>query len=507
MSEQWIQWLTRAVVLTPLLTFALLGVTLLAGARPSERLTAWLVRASQLITLGSISALIFDQWSAGIVSREVHISTWFRAGHYTVPIGALLDPLSLMMGGLTCVIAGLIGHFSVNYLHREPGYHRFFLMLLLFQFGMLMLVLGDSFDLLFVGWELVGLTSVLLIAFFFERTGPTAAGLRALITYRAADIGLLFGAVLVHQLGHSAEFSVLFGEHAFLSSTSTLTSGGATVVSLFLILACLGKSAQFPLGNWLPRAMEGPTPSSALFYGALSVHAGVYLMLRSAPLLQQSLIASAALVIVGGTTAVYANLVHGVQADAKGAIGYATMTQAGLMFVAIGLGFYRLAMVHLVGHAILRAYQILRTPSALKDMQMVRATHKGQIEHPSAPLDWMLPPRVRDALYRSAVERFHVDTILERWIVRPVLGFARGAEALERRLSGFVSGQGPKAPPPAASWTAPRGPNLLPSLANTAAVGNPISSPAPSLHAATIAAPTPTPSAHAAQIPASQGGR
>jgi NADH-quinone oxidoreductase subunit L len=469
MNESWIPWLARIVVLTPLLSFAFLGTLMLSGFKPSERATASIVRVAQIITLGAMALLIIDHIAFDPPVREVHIATWFHAGEYHLPVGALLDTLSMVMAGLTCVISSLIGHFSVNYLHREPGFQRFFLMMLLFQFGMLMLVMSDSFDLLFVGWELVGLTSVMLIAFFFERTGPSQAALRAQITYRSADIGLLFGTVLVHQLAHSAEFSAVFP-----GGVSVLSPDGATVVSLFLILACLGKSAQFPLGNWLPRAMEGPTPSSALFYGALSVHAGVYLMLRVSPLLDQSPVASAVLILIGTSTAIYANLVHGVQPDAKGAIGYATMTQAGLMFVAIGFGFYTLALIHLTGHAILRTYQILRSPSALRDMQMVRATHYGNIEHPNTPLDWMLPTRFRDSLYHGAVERFHVDTLLERWVVSPVLRFADITESLERRLSGLFRPRDPSALPPSSPRSSyPRAPELQSSLSNLSPIATP----------------------------------
>jgi hypothetical protein len=195
----------------------------------------------------------------------------------------------------------------------------------------------------------------------------------------------------------------------------------------------MGKSAQAPLGEWLPRAMEGPTPSSALFYGALSVHAGVYLLLRSAPLLEQAPLVAAAVVVVGAVTAVYANLVQSVQADVKGALGYATMTQAGLMFVAVGLGLYTLATVHLVGHALLRAAQLLRSPSALWEMQRVRATHGGVLVSPQTPLDALLPRAARDGLYRVALDRFYADALVARLVMEPLGWLARAVERVERR--------------------------------------------------------------------------
>jgi NADH-quinone oxidoreductase subunit L len=437
--------------IVPLVGFALMGSAALFGVRLSERVTAALTRLIQLISIASVSALVWDQLAHSGEARSILIGHWFTTGEqYHMEVTALLDPLSVTMAALTCAITGLIGHFSVNYLHREAGFQRFFLLLLLFQFGMMTLVLSGSYDLLFVGWELVGLTSVLLIAFFFERTGPTLASLRALITYRAADIGLLFGVVLVHQFGHSSEYVEVFGASPWLHGVAHMSATHATLIAGALLLGSMGKSAQFPLGEWLPRAMEGPTPSSALFYGALSVHAGVYLLLRSAPLLDQAPIIAALLVLVGAATAIYANLVQSVQADIKGALGYATMTQAGLMFVAIGLGFYTLATVHLVGHAILRATQLLRSPSALREAQLVRATHHGHVVSALTPLDRLLSPKARDGVYRSALEQFYVNALLSRWVIDPILALARAAESIEQRwVSLFINASAP--PPPSSS--------------------------------------------------------
>src|SRR4029079_18170497 len=213
-----------------------------------------------------------------------------------------------------------------------------------------------SFDLLFAGWELVGISSVLLVAFFHERVGPVRAAIRPLVTYRLCDVGLVLAAVLLHQSLHTTVFVDVFRaqqEHASGTSLSTGYVAPATWVALALLVAAMGKSAQFPVGGWLPRAMEGPTASSAIFYGGLSVHAGVFLLIRSAPLYAHEPIAAGAIILVGAVTAGIATLSGQVSPDAKSALSYATIAQVGLMFVECGLGFHGIALVHLSAHAVL----------------------------------------------------------------------------------------------------------------------------------------------------------
>jgi NADH-quinone oxidoreductase subunit L len=336
-------------------------------------------------------------------------------------------------------IACLVARFSVRYLHREPGFHRFFLLLALFVGGMNLLVLAGSYDLLFAGWEMVGIASMLLIAFFDHRAGPVRGAVRAMVTYRVADIGLLCAGVMLHQTLGSAEFADAFGAGAWPHAASAIPAEAATLIMLALLLSVMGKSAQFPLGGWLPRAMEGPTPSSALFYGALSVHAGVYLLLRSAPLLESSQTASIAVVTTGALTALYATLCGRTQSDAKNALAYATMTQVGLMLVGVGLHLWNWVIVHMFAHACLRLFQLLRTPSALRDAQELRAALR---QKPTPrPSFWvrLLPESVLSRIYYLARHRFFLDEWLDSRIVAPLLRlaglFERGELALLTWLS------------------------------------------------------------------------
>lgn len=423
-------WLARLVTLTPLwpaLGAVAIALMMVPRGRPSERAVARV--AGVALWLGLLGAL------AGVALRAVggpsdlRLGNWYEAFEYSFPLVFLLDGLSAAVSLLVAVLLLATCRFSVNYLHREPGYIRFFLLMLLFGAGMQLLVLAGSVELMFVGWELVGMTSVLLVAFFHERAGPVQAAIRVLVTYRICDIGLLLGGVWLHNWLHTSVWVDVFAGAA--SHAAPLP---ALAVALSLVFAAMGKSAQFPVGGWLPRAMEGPTASSAVFYGSLSVHAGVYLLLRAAPLIEHSPAARGALVVVGAVTAVMATLSSQVSADAKSQVAYATASQVGLMFVACGLGFYTLATVHLIAHATLRYYQFLRTPSALQDA-LARRAALGRSAQDEAAARWEgVGLGRRRYLYRLAIERFAVEAALDRWLTRPIMGLSRWLGGLEDRL-------------------------------------------------------------------------
>lgn len=426
--------LAATVPLYPALAALLLVLLRLLIERPDER---WVSRLAQgALFAAFLTSLGLAAWmiARGERAFEAHLGEWFRLGDYAFELSIALDPLALAMMLLTTSITGLIGRFSAVYLHREPGFVRFFALLSFFAAGMLLLVSGGNVDQLFVGWELVGLTSALLIGFFWTRRSPVEAGVRVYVTYRLSDLGLLIGAVLLHAFAGTSSF-----RHAFAPEAAAALSGpAATITAVCFILAAMGKSAQFPFGGWLPRAMEGPTPSSALFYGALSVHAGVYLLLRAAPLLERSPLASGLLIGVGLTTALHASLVSRVQTDAKSALAYATMAQLGAMLLEIGLGLTTLAAIHLVSHAVLRAWQLLRAPSVLFEAELLRTA--GLLVRREPRLVRPLPRPWAHWLYGLALDRFHLDTLDDRLLVAPVLRLGRWVDRLERRWVGVLSG-------------------------------------------------------------------
>lgn len=415
----------------PVLCAALLGLALVGGRLPSERTIGRMLLYALALSLG-LAFLIGARWALhGGGGHEVRLASWYAIPGYELVSAFLLDGLSLSMLLVTHAIALVVARFSIHYLHREPGYARFFMLLGIFVAGMDVLVLAGSYDLLFAGWELVGLASILLVAFFQHRPGPVRGAMRVMVTYRIADVGLLVAGVLLHQMAGSAEFADAF-RGTWPTATTPLGRAEATIVATCLLLAVMGKSAQWPFGGWLPRAMEGPTPSSALFYGALSVHAGVYLLLRSAPLLEASPLASLLVGTVGAITAVHATMVGRVQSDAKNALAYATMTQVGLMLVAIGIHLWAWTALHMVAHAFLRLYQLLRTPSALRDAEEVRAALSEAPRPRPSLLARLLPARALARLYHLSLHRDFLDEMLDRGLVAPVLAASRRLDELER---------------------------------------------------------------------------
>ncbi|WP_437684977.1 NADH-quinone oxidoreductase subunit 5 family protein [Sorangium sp. So ce176] len=439
-SDVMLGQLAALAVLSPAAAFAALGSYLLLLRAPSERVVSRVVLSALSLSFAASLAIWGSAVAAPHAFTPVALGRWFETGSYAFEIVLLVDRLSATMMVLVSLIALLVGRFSVAYLHREAGFARFFLLLALFSTGMLALVSAGTIDLLFAGWELVGATSVLLVAFFHERAAPPRAALRVYVTYRLCDVGLLGGAVLMHDVAGSSQWGEVFGAAAWPGMPAPLGPGAATALALCLLLAAMGKSAQFPLGSWLPRAMEGPTPSSALFYGAISVHAGVYLMLRVAPLLQRTPAASAVIACVGAATALYGTLVGRAQADVKSALAHATMTQVGLMFVEIGLGLYWLALVHLFAHACLRCLQMLRAPSALRDAQEIRAAHAGEPLLPLGVAGRLLPAALVRRAYWLALERFHLEALQERLIAAPLMRLGRQLDQSERRWVAALSG-------------------------------------------------------------------
>jgi len=335
----------------------------------------------------------------------------------------MVDHLSLPFLAMTVLLSGLIGQFSATYLHRERGFFRFFVLLHLFAFGSLLAFAAGSLDLLAGGWEIVGITSVLLIGFFQLRPAPVENGLRVFAVYRACDIGLLVGVFAMHNWAGTSLFS---------SGVPMLRGGHAVIVCLLLLVAASGKAAQVPFSGWLPRAMEGPTPSSAIFYGAISIHAGAYLLLRLQPMLAQSTLASALVILIGAATAVHGTSVGRASADAKTSLAYASLTQVGVMFVEIGIGWTNVAVAHILGHAMVRTMQFLRAPSMLHDDHQMHSAIGGEVTSAGWQLEELLPERALLWLYRWAFDRGHLDTILDRWMVHPLLEISRRLASLDR---------------------------------------------------------------------------
>jgi NAD(P)H-quinone oxidoreductase subunit 5 len=431
------------LILAPGVIFVVLALLWLLGWTPSERMVS---RVTAITFAASILALVPIMWTLGSNGRAavvVAFGNWFTVHDYHFPLVFMADRVSLPFLGLTVVLSGLIGQFSATYLHRERGFLRFFLLLHLFAFGSLLAFAAGSFDLLVAGWELVGITSVLLIAFFQLRSAPVENGLRVFAIYRGCDIGLLVGVFALHHWAGTASFA---------GGLPTLTEHQTTIVCLLLLVAAAGKASQVPFSGWLPRAMEGPTPSSAIFYGAISIHAGAYLLLRVQPMMAQSPVACALVIAIGVVTAIHGTIVGRAIADAKTSLAYASLTQVGVVFVEIGMGWKWIAIAHILGHATVRTLQFLRSPSMLHDYHQMHSAMGDQFPAAENRFEDLLPESVQRWLYRWAFDRGHLDTILDRFVVHPLILlsklFARldnvGLEpAVKRRKKTRLSMQSP----------------------------------------------------------------
>lgn len=460
-------------VVAPATLFAILGVASLIGYRLSERAidrTCQATIAAGLIAALAVLGLMLATGERHVVVDfgdwvEFRDATGRSHDHYHFAFKFQFDRLSIPFVTLSFVLCGTIGAFAARYMHREPGYNRFFVLYALFTVGMVTASLADTIETLFTGWELVGLSSALLIAFFQERPAPCRNGLWVWVVYRVSDAALLLAAVVLHHMTGEGDFDRLMGTVSWPQGHTALAGDQALVVGLLLLVAAAGKSALVPFSGWLPRAMEGPTPSSAVFYGALSVHLGAYLLLRANPLIAASAGLAVAVVALGLVTALYGYLVGTVQTDIKSALSFASLAQVGIIVAEIGAGhwlpfLWYVALVHLLGHASLRTLQFVRAPTLLQDYRVLENAIGERLPRPPGLLA-SAPERVRVWLYRFALERGYLDAILTECVARPFVGLFRRLDSLDRRWADFLTGAGRAAGHPSGE----RGPEASPPVA------------------------------------------
>ena len=370
----------------------------------------------------------------------IAVGDWVGIPHYHFSIKFVFDRLSVPMAILSFVLSGTIAAFATKYMHRESGYNRFFMLYAIFALGMVVTSLAATIETLFTGWELVGQSSALLVAFFQERPSPSRNGLWIWTIYRFSDAALLLAAVELHHLRGEGDFDKLLGTGSWPDETSALPSSQAFFVGLLLLIAASGKSALVPFSGWLPRAIEGPTPSSAVFYGALSVHLGAFLLLRISPLLDRSVLLCALVVAVGLSTAVFAYLTGSVQTDIKSALSFASLSQVGIIVAEIGFGLRYVPLFHLLSHACLRTLQFIRAPSLLHDYRTLEDAIGTHLPRTGSPWRRVGKAHFGDYLYRFCLDRGYLDAFLRDYILYPFVRAFRWCDALERRWTDFLAG-------------------------------------------------------------------
>ena len=426
-------------LVAPAAALAAIGLPALVGRPLSERATTRVVSLAFSSCFVAALGVLVALANSGFAAQVVHLGRLFAVGHHTASIDLVADGLSVPYVCFSTGLCSLVNAFAGKYLHREPGFTRFFILLALFGTGMNLMVLAGSIDVLFAGWEFLGISSALLIGFFHERRNAVDAALRAFVTYRICDVGLFGASVVIHRATGTGDFATLFSGD-WPHATCLVAGPTAVAITLLFAFAALGKSAQVPFSGWLPRAMEGPTPSSAIFYGALSIHAGAYVLLRCESLLDAASLTAWLLVAVGIGTALHAAVVGSVQTDLKSMLAYASMTQAGIILAEIGLGFRLLPLIHVVSHAIFRSLQILRSPSAMHDRHELAAALGGHPGQSSWSVVRLLPRNLSRHLYHLALERGFEETVVSRFVVRPLLAALMAADRAERRWVAVLGG-------------------------------------------------------------------
>ncbi len=411
--------LVTALVLIPILGF----VGCIFTPKKGERTTFSVSIITILLELIVFSFLVYRWLGNGASPVSTGLGSLYSDHHYTFVLDFYFDKLSAVFLGMATVITTLVFIFSKQYLHREQGFKRFYYTVLLFFIGLSLIILAGNFEVLLLGWEIIGMSSVLLIAFYRDRYLPSRNALKVFSVYRIADAFLLVAMWYAH---HIFEKSVHFSE---LSGIVVGHENQLVLLSFLLLITAAIKSAQFPFSYWLPRAMEGPTNSSAIFYGALSVHMGIFLLLRTYPLWEGSLGVRITIAALGLVTAMVASSITRVQSSIKMQIAYASITQIGIIFIEIAAGLPWLALFHFVCNASLRTYQLLISPSIV-----------GYLVHDQF-FNFVLPPqkikntllgKIRATVYILSIKEWNMNTRTSQYLWQPLKSIGRGFAFLDR---------------------------------------------------------------------------
>lgn len=368
----------------------------------------------QLLSVITYSIVWLFEGHHSLTINEISI---YHYQNYNFFIDFFYDKISFVYLLFSTLLAALIIVYSKYYLHREKGYKRFFNTIFVFIAGINTIVLAGNFETLFVGWELLGMSSFLLIAFYKDRYLPVRNAIKVFTLYRIADLGILLTMWLSHHMWHkNITFAELANTDLVIQNWDQHWNYGL-IITLLLILTASIKSAQFPFSFWLPRAMEGPTPSSAIFYGSIAVHIGAFLLLRSQPFWGVQYIAHEVIILIGALSFILCTLTAKVQSSIKSQIAYSSAAQIGLIFIEIALDWQIIALIHLSGNAFFRAYQLLVSPSIVtfkmrEQMYLARPVKKVKSSK--------LFQRINSTLYILSLKEWKLESILYKLLWSPL---------------------------------------------------------------------------------------
>jgi NADH:ubiquinone oxidoreductase subunit 5 (subunit L)/multisubunit Na+/H+ antiporter MnhA subunit len=406
-------WFIHLFILLPFIGFTL---SLLVPKR-NEYLLSWVsfttVGIQLFAAIGFCFIWIFNNFQA-INLKEFSI---LKSENYDFYIDIYFDRITLVFLLIGALLTFIITVYSRYYLHREGGYKRFFNVILFFYLGYNIVIFSGNLETLFIGWEILGVSSFLLIAFYRDRYLPVKNAVKVFSIYRIGDVGLILAMWLSHHLWHEnisfqkLNNAVLVHDHLMQHSTIGF------MIALLIFISAAAKSAQLPFSSWLPRAMEGPTPSSAIFYGSLSVHIGAFLLMRTYPFWENQTAFRVFVIIVGLSTSLVATFTARVQSTVKSQIAYSSIAQIGLIFIEIALGWELIALVHVAGNAFLRTYQLLVSPSIVS--YKIREQFYNYIPKIKTIEDsW--PKRLEYSLYILSLKEWNLDSLMYRKMWNPL---------------------------------------------------------------------------------------
>lgn len=353
----------------------------------------------------------------GATTINVEELSIYRSDHYEFVIDFLFDKLTAVYLLIGAMINLLITKYSVYYMHKEEGYKRYFITVLLFYLAYNFTVLAGNFETLFVGWEILGLSSFLLIAFYRNRYLPVRNAVKVFSIYRIGDAGILLAMWASHHLWHENISFYKLGNYELVHESLGNHTTTGFFIAFCLLIAAAVKSAQLPFSSWLPRAMEGPTPSSAIFYGSLSIHFGVFLLLRTYPFWEQQLSVRMLIGVCGLTTAIIAFFIARVQSTIKAQIAYASIAQLGIMFVELAFGLTTIVLIHFAGNAFLRTYQLLISPSIVSYAIRDQFYHFRVKKNYHFKKQWR---RIESTIYVWASMEWGLDKIVGKILFTPM---------------------------------------------------------------------------------------
>lgn len=403
-----------------------------------EKIISTIAIGTMVLHLAGILGFIVLWASNGFTTVDLKHVVLFKADHFEFFVNFYFDGITAVYALVGAVIMTLVTIFSRFYMHRDEGFKRFFNTLLFFYLGYSLVIFSGNFETLFIGWEILGITSFLLIAFYRDRYLPVKNALKVISLYRVGDVCLILAMWMAHHLFQKNVTFTEMNDATFMQPFLQGDYGGLVFIAIMILTAAAAKSAQLPFSSWLPRAMEGPTTSSAIFYGSLSVHLGIFLLLRTYPLWHEIFLIKLLIILMGASTSILASGIAKVQSTVKTQIAYSSITQIGIICIEVALGFHVLALVHFTGNAFLRTYQLLVSPSVLSYLihdQFYNFTPRTHLTNNS------FFTKIKNTVYILSLKEWNLDAMLYHFVWSPFKWLGKKLfflDTLSSRLAGGI---------------------------------------------------------------------